>query len=159
MHQLCKRHSWEDILNLNLSGYTIILDIDGVVMAHAETTVPDETKRYVENLKRNNDVFLVSNSLSTKRKAYTSEALDIPWIDSGHRKPSKRILSFMKYDVQKPLAVIGDKILTDGLFAYRIKATPLLLERRTSTKDPIATRLMYWIDDIFYSLCSLLFSR
>ncbi|QSH39695.1 HAD family hydrolase [Candidatus Kaiserbacteria bacterium] len=159
MHQLCNKYSWEDILALNLKNHTIILDIDGVVMAHAERVVPDETRRYIEILKAKNDIHIVSNGLSKKRKVYTSEALDIPWVDSGCRKPNKRILSFMEYDEEKPMVIIGDKILTDGLFAIRIKAKPLLLERRVTDTDPLITKVTYLIDDTVYSLCKFFFAR
>lgn len=159
MHQLCKKYSWEDVLALDLKNHTIILDIDGVVMAHAEKTVPDETRRYIETLKARNDMYIVSNGFSKKRKAYTSEALGIPWVDSGYRKPSTRIMRFIDYNVEKPLVVIGDKILTDGLFAYRIKAQLLLIDRRLSSQDPLITRITYWIDDMIYSLCTFFFAR
>lgn len=159
MHQLCKKYSWEDILALNLKGHTIILDIDGVVMAHAEKTVPGDIKRYIEILKESNDIYIVSNGFSSKRKAYTSNALDVPWVDSGYRKPNIRILSFIDYDKEKPLVVMGDKILTDGLFAIRINAKPLLLERRLIDTDPLVTRLTYLIDDAIYTLCKLFLAR
>ncbi|MBF05448.1 hypothetical protein CL644_01960 [bacterium] len=159
MHQLCKKYSWQDIMSLQLNNHTILLDIDGVLMAHGEDIISPIILKNIEMLRKNNDIYIVSNSLSTHRIIKTSTALKIPWVDSGLKKPSIRILSFIKYDKTKPLVVIGDKILTDGLFAYRINAKALLLNRRVSQKDPLVVRVTYLIDDTIYSLCKFFFAR
>ena len=159
MHQLCKKYSWQDIMSLKLTNHTILLDIDGVLMAHGEDTISPAILKNIEMLKENNDIYIVSNALSKQRRIDISNTLAIPWVDSGLKKPSVRILSFINYDKTKPLVVIGDKILTDGLFAYRINAKALLLNRRVSSKDPFLVNMTYLLDDTIYSLCRFFLAR
>ncbi len=143
----------------DIRDHTIILDIDGVLMADAESTIDPQIASYIATLKEHNDIFIVSNSFRDARCAYAAEALGLPWIDSPFKKPSVSILNYMQYDHAKPMLVIGDKLLTDGIFALRIGAEPVMLHRRTSPKDRIVIKLTYLLDDIAYSLVRLWYTR
>ena len=89
MHARC---TWDELIARDIHGYTILLDIDGVVMADGERTVPPIMYRYINQLKKTNDVFIVSNNIFKKRRRYVSETLGIPAVESGHRKPNAKIL-------------------------------------------------------------------
>ena len=51
--------------------------------------------------------------------------------------------------------MIGDKFLTDGLFALRIDATPILLERRVHVADSFFIRVVNAVDDLAYYVWKL----
>lgn len=144
-----KKYTWDDIAARDFRGYRIFLDIDGILMADGEDTVAENIKEYALNLKANNDVRIVSNAFRKSRCRHASELLAIPWVDSPYKKPSTRILRYIEA-TDKPLIVIGDKFLTDGIFAWRIGAEGILLQRRTSKKDRWFIRPTYWIDDIAF---------
>ncbi|PCH92090.1 hypothetical protein COB80_00630 [Candidatus Kaiserbacteria bacterium] len=144
--------SWSYVMDRNLENRTIILDIDGVLMADGEKTLSQEIIEYVTTLKLHNDVVIISNNFSDKRCEYTSKTLGVPWINTPYKKPSTRIMKYLKYDTTKPLIMIGDKVLTDGIFAKRIDAEAIMLTRRTNVDDRTIIVLTYIIDDAFYSL-------
>lgn len=156
MKRFLKKRSWGEVLKQNLQNYVVLLDIDGVLMADGENTISDEIRGFVIQLKENNDVYLVSNSPHKARCHHSSSTLEIPWVDSPHKKPSTRILKYIDYDKAKPLIVIGDKILTDGIFAKRIGAEMLMMERRVNEKDNFFIKLTYIIDDAFFSFLKFL---
>lgn len=143
----------------NIRDHTIVLDIDGILMADAENTIDSQIVGYIVTLKTSNDIFIVSNSFRDARCAYVSETLGLPWVDSPFKKPSVSILRYMQYDHTKPLLVIGDKILTDGLFALRIGAEPVMMYRRVLPNDRLVIKLAYLLDDIAYSLVRLWYAR
>ncbi len=158
MKEIKKKYSWHDVAQQNLRGYTIFLDIDGVLMADGEDTITKEIVEYVTKLKEHNDIHIVSNSFRKNRCRYISEMLKLPWVDSPHKKPSTHILKYMDYDKTKPLLVIGDKVLTDGIFAYRIKSELVLIKRRTYPNDRWYIKLSYIIDDAFFSFLKSLYT-
>lgn len=150
--EFAKKHTWKDILARNLHGYTILLDIDGVLMADGEDVISSEIVDFVGVLKEHNNITIVSNTIFKKRRIYAGEILNIPILETFHRKPSVRILNTLSYDKSKPLLVIGDKILTDGIFAKRINSELILLTRRTHRNDRLFIKLTYIIDDLAYSI-------
>jgi len=138
----------------NVRGYVILLDVDGVLMADGEEHVPEHIRSYVETLKQNNDVYVVSNTLYVSRREQAAREVGLPYIHTQHRKPSKKVLEALKYDTSKQLLVIGDKILTDGIFAKRIRARLVLLERRLSHNDRFVIRFTYLVEDFLYWVLS-----
>jgi len=159
MNDLCEKRTWKYIQDRNFHDSTIILDIDGVLMADSEKTISEEIINHVQELKRNNDVQVVTNSFIKERCRYVSEVLQIPWVDSPYKKPSIHILNYMNYDSKKPLIMIGDKILTDGIFAKRIGAEAIMMQRRIRTNDRLVIKFTYLIDDIAYWFFSLWCTR
>jgi len=143
-----QKHSWEDIHSLQLTDTTILLDIDGVLMAHGENVIATEIINHIEHLKKSNDIFIVSNTLHKDRCTHIASASHITCVDSPYKKPSKGILNYIEYDHNKPFVVIGDKVITDGLFAWRIGASFILMNRRVSQNDHWLIKLIYKVDDI-----------
>ncbi len=151
MARFPKKVSWDDIAQRDLWGRRIILDVDGVLMADGETTMPAYVQRILAPIIAHNEVVIVSNSPKRSRCRYVSETLGIPWINTHYRKPFPSILKKVHFETDAPLVVIGDKVLTDGLFAHFINAEFLMLERRTSVSDSFLMRLNYAIEDALYA--------
>jgi predicted HAD superfamily phosphohydrolase YqeG len=152
--------TWNDITGRDIRDRTILLDIDGVLMADAEDTIHPETRPHIDTLIENNDVWIVSNTLRTERRPKTAAQLGVTWADTPHRKPSTQIMKALPYNDRKPLLVIGDKFFTDGLFAIRIGADAFLLkDRRTHPNDRWYIKLSYILDDFFSGLLKFLYSR
>ena len=149
-----QKYTWEQFLSENVRGYVIFLDIDGVLMADGEEHVPKHIREYVEQLKQHNDVHIVSNTIRVLRREQAAREVGLSYTYVKHGKPSKKILKKLSYDCSKPLMVVGDKILTDGIFAKRIGARLILLERRLSPNDRFVIKLTYICENALYRLLS-----
>ena len=152
MHTIT-RTTWEKLQEYRISQHTIILDIDGVLMADAEDVIARDIAPYVEKLIAENDVWIVSNTFNNDRRQRVAQALGIQSVDTHLKKPDTRIMKYIERDPKKPLVVIGDKYFTDGIFAWRIGARGYLITpRRTHANDRWFIRLTYVLDDTLSSL-------
>lgn len=152
--------TWDELTERDVRDRTILLDIDGVLMADGEDMIHPETRPYIDTLIAHNDVWIVSNTLRAQRRERTAQELNVRWADTPYRKPSKRIMEALQHDSEKPLLVIGDKFFTDGLFAIRIGADALLLkDRRTHPNDRWYIKLSYILDDLFSGFLKFWYSR
>lgn len=143
------RKSWLEISDLNIVDSTILLDIDGVLMADGEDSIRKNILSYVEELLANNDIWIVSNTFDDSRKEHVGKLLNARWVDTHLKKPSKKILDHIERDPRKPLVVIGDKLITDGWFAHRIGAQGLIIKDRLVSKhDSLVARVSYMLDDV-----------
>ena len=158
------RHlSWTNLENISeqdIQSRTILLDIDGVLMADGENMIRPEILPYAAQLVAHNDVFLVSNSYRDHRCEHAAATLNTPWVKTPYKKPNTKILRHIDYDQTKPLLVIGDKFFTDGLFAQYLKAEGFLIQDRlVSKKDSFLAVLAYTFDDVASSVLRRVYSR
>ncbi len=131
----------------HIHNHTIILDIDGTLVADGEHSLDQETINKVELLKKHNNVFLSSNKRDDKRNNHFAELLGILFISKHHRKPSKKVIEEIPEEFRKDYVVIGDKYLTDGLFAHNIKGEFIKVKRVMTGKEDWKTKLVYRLDD------------
>ncbi len=130
----------------DVTGRTIILDIDGTLVASGETEVSHEARATLVRLREKNTVYLCSNNYDRSRTKSIAESLQTPFLRSRKKKPDPRLLR--DTTIQGPLLVIGDKCLTDELFALFTGAEFLRVSRIKSPKDSAMTRFLYFVDDI-----------
>lgn len=129
----------------HLSGRTIILDIDGTLVPAGATKVSSTMAALVEWLTKHNDVYVFSNKNLPQRNRAVAESLGVPLLQSKFRKPSLRVLDGVPRE--KPLVVVGDKVLTDGLLAWRAGAEFIHVERLTRG-EPFLDQVLNAIDDV-----------
>ena len=121
-----KKYSWDDIHALNIRNSTLLIDIDGVLMADGEDTIAPDAATHINHLHQSNDIFIVSNTIYKKRCDYIAQTTNAICVHSHHKKPSTKILNDIpNRDPNKPMIVIGDKIITDGLLQKEL--APALL--------------------------------
>jgi predicted HAD superfamily phosphohydrolase YqeG len=108
--------------------------------------------KQISELKKHNDIVLCSNRNDHNRNGQVAGLTKVPYLHTNLRKPSKRILQLIKNQDKKPLMVIGDKFLTDGLFARGIKAKFIKVKRLTSHRDGLLTQLVYGLDNLAFKL-------
>lgn len=142
-----------------LKGKTILLDIDGTLVPDGGVELARETRVQVEKLKMENVVYLCSNKPVPDRNRALSRDIDVVYLDTAIRKPSKAILKHIpdSYDPQT-LLVIGDKFITDGLFARNIKAEFIKVQRMTREHESMVLRLVYFVDDCIYRIARLVWN-
>ncbi len=135
----------------------ILLDIDGTITHHDGHEVPDEARCVIEELlRKNNLIYLLSNNKNIERGRFLARALGVTFAETPYRKPDKRTASCIptKYADRK-IFVIGDKFLTDGLFAIRLGATFFWVRSIKTPTDAKKVRASYAIDTIirwFFSI-------
>lgn len=149
---------FSDINTEEIKDRLIILDIDGTIIADGEEIVGERAIAKINDLKRNNKVYLFSNKGNTERNKKIFSTAGISYINSTRRKPSKKVLDSVKNGEKLPILIVGDKFLTDGLFAKNIGADFLKVRRITSVKDDLFFKFLYMFDDaahIFWRYLSL----
>ncbi len=131
-----------------IRGAVVLLDIDGSLLPDGERQVTQETRCVVEELRRDNEVYLCTNSRDHTRNKALAEDLGLPLIGEGVRKPSRKILRELRGD--RPVVVVGDKWITDGRQALVSRGSYVRVLRHRHGRESIATRCAYALDDIWY---------
>lgn len=126
---------------------TVLLDVDGTLVPDRTEDLTDEVAAAVERWKRRHRVLLCSNAPDRDRIRRLADRLGCPVANSRYRKPSQRILEEITGPVS-PMVVVGDHILTDGLFAWRVDAAYLRTLPRRAPGDRPGVRVAYLVDDI-----------
>ncbi len=139
---------FEDMSIGRLKEYVIFLDIDGTIACDNRFEVGKKVSEQIEKLKKENHIYLCSNSRNHKRNKKVAECVKAEYINTDLKKPSKKILEAVSHYPYEKRLVIGDKFMTDGLFAKNIKAEFIRVKRITSKNDSFYIQFLYWIDDI-----------
>lgn len=143
----------EDLFSeLNVEGlenHLIFLDIDGTLTNDNNHQLNNALLNKIKSLSVKNKVYFCSNKNNCDRNKSLSEKAGIPCLDNTHKKPSGKILELVENKDNWPILVIGDKFLTDGLFAKNIGAKFIKVKRITDQNDSVFNRALYFIDDFF----------
>lgn len=136
----------------HIKGYLIFLDIDGTLTHERLSAIEAGTIQKVNELKKNNDVYLCSNSRDHRRNRKVADHTQVEYIKTNLRKPNRKILDLIKNPDKKPFMVIGDKFITDGLFARSIGGTFIKVRTVSTYRDGIFMTVVGLIDDLIYKL-------
>lgn len=127
----------------------IILDIDGTLVADARDCCDAEVLKQINQIAKNNMIYLSTNSRNEKRNTIIGATLNLPFTDLSHKKPNRKVVNNL-LNLNKKFLVIGDKFLTDFVFAYNIGAECILVKRKLSGEERLVIKLINLIDDISY---------
>ena len=142
-----------DELDVNqINNYLIILDVDGCVVADGGQELSASIKQKILELSQSNEIFFCSNKNYGERLRQLSAQAGIGFLDTIYKKPSKKILRSVRNENGKPLLVVGDKFLTDGVWAKRIGAKFIKVKRLTTSNDKFLIKIIYWLDDLIYDV-------
>jgi predicted HAD superfamily phosphohydrolase YqeG len=130
----------------------VILDIDGTIVPDcgqaASTAVLDKVR---EIKARGNEICLCSNSRRgnyAQRLEAIAAQMEVGVCPVVFRKPSTLAISGLEPN-GRPLVVIGDKDLTDGLLARRVGAHFIKVRRKLDPADRLSSRMANLIDTLF----------
>lgn len=138
---------FEDLDTAEFAGAALIVDVDGTITHDGGATVSAERAAALQRLAAvAASVTLVSNG-SRERTRMIAEAHGVDFLDTPHRKPGRRALETFA-GAGSPLFVLGDKALTDGLFAANVGARFVPIARVRHDTDTRGTRAMYVADDL-----------
>lgn len=139
----------------SFSDMVIIIDIDGTLACSSSLEVDARARVVIGQLQERNTVYAFSNNYNGSRSRHIAKMLQLPYIEAPHKKPNKRILHYIDIGTS-PVIAIGDKFLTDGLFAYFIKAKYIRVKRYRCDGDTALDRLACIVDDCVYGLVCVL---
>jgi predicted HAD superfamily phosphohydrolase YqeG len=145
---------FHEIGTSEISGSTVILDIDGTLTCSSKKEIDKNVIEVIRALQQKNVVYVFSNNYDGARSREIAKSIDLPYIESPHKKPSKKILTYI--DETCPVVAIGDKYLTDGLFAQFIGAQHIRVKRYKCKDDSIADKLACLFDDVIYAIAQFL---
>ncbi len=131
----------------------VILDIDGTLTCSSKKQIKKEVIKVVRELEKRNEVYIFSNNYDCKKSREIAESINIPYIEAPHKKPNKKILKYINETC--PVITIGDKYLTDGLFAKFAKARHIRVKRYRCNDDSIMDRFACFVDDVAYAIAKL----
>jgi HAD superfamily phosphatase (TIGR01668 family) len=108
----------------------LILDVDDTLVPFNSTHIAPEVITWIETIKEQTVIYLVSNNLSRNRISRIGETLELPYLFSA-RKPSRRklkqALDLMQLQPEE-VAMVGDNILTDVLAGNRLGMFTILVQ-------------------------------
>lgn len=133
----------------------VYLDLDGTIVADGQGELAPHEAKALSELKEGRDVYIVSNK-GLGRAPRIAEMHGIKAILSDYKKPNPQVLGSLG---QPPdgAVVIGDKVLTDGIFAWRIGADFIKVDSLRAPTDDMYINVAYAIDAVVWSLCRVLF--
>ena len=134
----------------DISDKFILLDIDGTIASDQNESVDAKNIEIIRKLEQSNNVFLLSNNRSKKRIEKITNCTRLAHLPTQNKKPSKKILSSIEPEQHKKILVIGDKYLTDVLFAQKIGAPYIKVRRLTEKTDRFFVTWSFWFDDLVY---------
>lgn len=135
-----------------LKHKTLFIDIDGTLTHDSSLHLSKATIEKIKELKKYNQIFLCTNSRNQGRNHAIENQLKLKIANPNHKKPSRKILKEVYIDRNYSLVVIGDKFLTDGLFAKNIGAEFIMIKRHLSGEESPKIKLFNFIDNIAYNL-------
>jgi len=139
---------FQDLSTASVQNSLVFLDVDGTLVPDGTNYISSPLLKKIEELKKTNTVVLLSNAPTRERIARIARALGITYIDTRHKKPSRKIMKLLPKHGRKTTVVIGDKFLTDGLFAKNIGAQFLKVKRLAAPQEKFVNRLIYILDDM-----------
>jgi HAD superfamily phosphatase (TIGR01668 family) len=125
----------------------LVLDVDETLVPLQERSVSDDLLYWVETLRPDVPIWLVSNNLSENRIGTIARSLDLPYL-LGAIKPSRRKLRQAIQAMDLPVsrvAMVGDRLFTDVLAGNRLGMFTILVEPMV---DPLVAARSYPIRNL-----------
>ncbi|MBU1179716.1 HAD hydrolase-like protein [Patescibacteria group bacterium] len=137
-------------LKIDFENKIVFLDIDGTLIPDNEINFSAQTVECLDKIKQKNKLYLCTNSLNSKRNKNVEGLLNIELLIGG-KKPFKGIIKDLDLE-KKDCVVIGDKFLTDGLFAKNIGAEFIMVKKKISGKERPIIKIIDFFDNLVYKL-------
>lgn len=130
-----------DFKNLKKKGYkNLFLDVDNTLVPYTEDIPNDKIKKLINDLKKDFNVIIVSNSMSNRVLKIVDE-LGVKGYYSS-MKPLKKIYKKIDKEYKKEECVfIGDQFMTDVLGAKR-SGYKIIFVDKMDKYEPIVTK--FW---------------
>jgi 4-hydroxybenzoate polyprenyltransferase len=130
---------------------TVILDVDGTLTPDKGENFGPEVANKVNGLSKNCKVYLCSNGNPERNEKFA----DLFGVELLYSRKPFGALALKKSNVAKSdIVVVGDKYLTDGIFARILGAKFIKVEHMRSQSDSLHTKTFYFFDDAAWNIRS-----
>ena len=124
----------------------IFLDVDNTIVTYITDNVDIKTKNFINNLKNNFNIIIVSNSMS-KRVLRIAKELDVKGYYSSMKPLKKTYKRILKEYKREESVFVGDQFMTDVLGAKRMKLRVILVDRLLNI-EPLVTKFWRLLEGI-----------
>lgn len=138
--------AFQDLDEHAFAGALVVLDVDGTLTNDKGDSVSQGVREKLGRLSKVAEVRLFSHGLP-ERTRMLADAHGVHFLESSYRKPSRRVVEGLERQGRR-MVVIGDKMLTDGLFAANIGAEFVPVQRIRHADDGWYARFVYFLDDV-----------
>lgn len=116
----------------------LLFDFDNTIIEKGNNVIDKKTLKFLNSLKSNFIIYVVSNSLNKSKLNLVCSKLDLPYIGNA-RKPFKSGYKKLKFKNIKneQIAMIGDQLITDVWGANKMGYFSILI-------DPITNNEHIW---------------
>lgn len=116
----------------------LLFDFDNTIIEKGNNVIDKKTLKFLNSLKSNFIIYVVSNSLNKSKLNLVCSKLDLPYIGNA-RKPFKSGYKKLKFKSIKneQIAMIGDQLITDVWGANKMGYFSILI-------DPITNNEHIW---------------
>ena len=138
-----------DYKKLKKNGIKVLLyDFDNTLIEKGNYLIDEKTVKLFKSLKKQFNIYIVSNSIHVSKLRKISEKLNVPYIKDS-RKPFKKGFKKLKLSGIKPkqIAMIGDQVMTDVLGSNRMDYFSILIDP-INNDEWILTRLNRVIENV-----------
>ncbi|MFA5987550.1 MAG: UbiA family prenyltransferase [Candidatus Paceibacterota bacterium] len=130
----------------------IFFDVDGTLVADGGNLLNKDTISILEKTKENNSLFFISNKRAADgRNKVVSKQIGVVFLEG--KKPWLKIPLDLANSGKKNI-VVGDKFLTDGLFAIWNDADFFKVDHFRSKSDSLLIKISYMVDDVAFFVFS-----
>jgi predicted HAD superfamily phosphohydrolase YqeG len=150
-----KREFFFEEVTTDFKNRIVFLDVDGTLTNDSSDFFDSKVLRKILMLKKSNQLYLCTNSKNIERNTLIEKNIKLKIINIKYKKPSKKILEELNLNNFKNIVVIGDKWLTDGLFAKNIDADFIKVKRKISGNENFKIKLFNYFDDLLGSFLFL----
>jgi HAD superfamily phosphatase (TIGR01668 family) len=145
--------NWDILTKHRIKG--LILDVDDTLVPLQESSISEDLRTWVESLRPQLPIWLVSNNISENRIGAIAVDLQLPYL-LGAVKPSRRKLRQAMQAMNLPptqIAMVGDRLFTDVLAGNRLGMFTILVKPMV---DPLGSDRNYPIHDFEVWLSQIL---
>lgn len=128
----------------------LLFDLDSTLMASKSGCYSPETLAWLENVKKDFFIAVVSNN---DKKSYIDKVQacsDFPCVFGAHKPDTQKALQFMKEHNLNPAetAFVGDRPLTDVWCGLRLGCLTILVDSITAKTENLPTRFVRRLERI-----------
>lgn len=140
-----------DLEDLKIQGITALLfDLDSTLMASKAGYYSEKTLNWLENVKRDFFVGIVSNNHNPQYMKKVSSCTDFPIVFEAKKPDTKVAKEFMgKYNLSpSTTCFVGDRPLTDVLCGKRLGCKTIMVDSITADTEKPIVRFVRWLEKL-----------
>lgn len=149
-------YNLENIYAINLTELkrrgikALLFDLDSTIMASKSGCYSDETSQWLETVRKDFFIGIVSNNEKTTYIEKVKACTDFPCVFAAHKPDIKVAQAFMdEYGLRAAeTAFVGDRPLTDILCGKRLGCMTILVDSITAKTENLPTRFVRRLERI-----------